>query len=156
MSGKWWKEGRKIQFYPLFWGKSEEEMDSGRDVQRGNDEQERPLRWSEKKEGKSKIISGEKYEKRRDVRNEVGEAKQNGSILRSRDWNLRKFFLGDPVSEVKRSPQLHQKAQVKQKEVGRREKDPGREWEEATANTHRTMESERWKQNRLQDGESDQ
>ncbi len=36
MSGKWWKEGRKIQFHSLFWAKSEEEMGSGWDVQRGN------------------------------------------------------------------------------------------------------------------------
>lgn len=42
-SGKMMKRGAESsRFIPCSWGKSEEEMGSGRDVERGIDEEERP------------------------------------------------------------------------------------------------------------------
>lgn len=54
-----------------------EEMGSGRDVQRGNEEQERPC--GEVREGREKAKShlGQNTRKE-DVRNKICEAKQNG------------------------------------------------------------------------------
>lgn len=89
---KWWKECRKRPFHSLIRGEKVRKrwtvggmfravMMSGRGpAAKGGNERN------------GKITSVTKYERRRDVRTEIGEAKQNGSVLKGNGENKRSMM----------------------------------------------------------------
>lgn len=162
---KWWKECRKRPFHSLIRGEKVRKrwtvggmfravMMSGRGpAAKGGNERN------------GKITSVTKYERRRDVRTEIGEAKQNGSVLKGNGENKRSMmerWMGEqrwhcgkklrtkpawvspiePVSEVMCSPSCSRRHELNEGSWRGWKIEGGREGlseRETTANNHRSI-----------------